>query len=214
MNTPYLSEFLTLALLHLTVLVGPGANFTVVVKNSLTLPKRFGFLTAFGVALGTVAHVSLVLFGLSFLLALTKSVVLFSALKLLGASYLIYVGVRSCRAKPKPSNDSNAVYEVTMRKGEAVSIGFFSQLSNPKAILFFISLFTQVVSFPTPLAVKFGYGLWMITATFAWFSLIVYLLSFVGVQHRLRDYLHHISVAFGFLLIFLGTLLAYSVVTH
>ena len=210
MTTSYLSEFSMLAVLHALVLIGPGANFTLIAKNSLTLPPRFGFLTAFGIALGTGVYVIFALFGLDILFELIHSVAIFSAIKLLGAGYLVYIGVRSCRAQKSSGSETNA-FEGAITNAEAVYTGLFSQLSNPKAILFFISLFTQVVSVNTPFVIKMGYGLWMFTVTFVWFSLVVYLLSFMGVRHRLRDYLHHISVAFGFLLIFLGALLAFSV---
>lgn len=209
MHASYLSEFLTLATLHLLVLISPGANFTLVVKNSLVTERRFGILTALGIALGTAVYVALALGALSWLLALTKSAVLFALLKVAGASYLIYLGVKSCRAKATEQPDI-ALSPGPMDAGEAVRTGLFSQLSNPKAMLFFGSVFTQAVDFHTPLFIKFGYGVWMSAVTFGWFALVAYLLSFLGVQRRLREYLHWISRAFGVVLIGLGILLILS----
>src|SRR3989338_5209838 len=91
---PFLKELITLIIAHLLVLISPGSNFTLVVKNSLTLPKRYGLFTALGIALGTAVYVGLALFFYSELLAFTKSKHLFLALKYAGAAYLVYLGVK------------------------------------------------------------------------------------------------------------------------
>lgn len=201
---PYLKEFITLVTLHGLVLISPGSNFALVAKNSLTQPRKYGLLTAFGIALGTAVYVGLALFFFSSLLALTKSRYLFLGLKYAGALYLVYLGVKSLFAS-RPVGDLKTAS--TISTSEAVRNGLFNQLGNYKATLFFMSLFTQVVDFHTPLFIKLGYGVWMFFATFAWFGLVTYLLSKTGIRERLREYLHWINRAFGLLLVLLGVAL-------
>ncbi len=213
MNTSYFSEFLTLAILHLLVVISPGANFTVVAKNSLTLTRQLALYTAFGVSLGTMVYVIFALFGLKVLMAIAESALWFGVLKFFGAGYLIYIGVKSCRAKaPKPEeSDTTHLFKRTMvTPQDAVGTGFFSQISNPKAVLFFISLFTQVIDVRTPTAIKALYGAWMFFATLGWFAFVALVLSHTGVQMRFRYNLHRISLVFGVVLIVLGVLLAFS----
>lgn len=209
---PYLTEFLTLAVLHGLVLVSPGANFTLVAKNSLTLSRRFALCTALGVALGALAYVSFALFGIGVLLAIAHSRLWFSVLKLLGAGYLVYIGVKSCLSKaPTPrGNDDVTPEDTAVTFAAAVGMGFLSQMSNPKAVIFFISLFTQAISVHTPMFIRTAYGAWMVLATLGWFSFVVLVLSHTSVQTRFRSNLHRISQVFGVILILLGVFLALS----
>src|SRR3989338_7666447 len=101
---PFLKELITLIIAHSLVLISPGSNFTLVVKNSLTLPKRFGLLTALGIALGTAVYVGLTLLFYSELLAFTKSKLLFLIFKFAGAGYLVYLGLIPFLPKWKAGN--------------------------------------------------------------------------------------------------------------
>ncbi len=207
METLYENPFFILAGLHALVLVSPGANFAILVQNTLTHGKRIGFCIAIGVAMGTAFYVFCALFGIKLLLAIASSRWLFTALKLVGAAYLAYLGVRTLLARHARMLDSSL--EVGhMSRSEAVRIGLFSQLSNPKAVLFFLGLFTQVIDFHTPFLIKLGYGAWMCVATLCWFAFVVWLLSFLNVRERLREWLYWIGKAFGAMLIFLAVVLA------
>jgi threonine/homoserine/homoserine lactone efflux protein len=206
MQTPYhLQEFLTLAVLHLLVLVSPGLNFAVLMHYTLTYGKRIGLWLTFGVALGTALYVTGALCATKFLLFVANSRPLFTLLKWVGAAWIAYVGLKTVLAKK--SQRSVEADKGPVTGSEAVRVGLFSQLSNTKAMVFFVALFTQVIDFHTPLLVKAGYGVWMCSVTFLWFALVVWLLSLLRVKQRLPRFLFWVSKACGVILIILATLL-------
>lgn len=207
----YLVEFATVAAVHLLAVASPGPDFALVTKNSLTYSRRTGVYSAIGVGLGILVHVTYSLIGIGVLMA--QSIVLFSLVKLLGAGYLIYIGWKSLGAKPV----SSLILETdTMKQDltpfQGLRMGFLTNALNPKATLFFLSLFTQVISPATPKPIQLGYGFEMCLATMAWFSLLATLLSHPRLQVRIRGIQHHVERVFGVILIGLGIKVALS--TH
>jgi RhtB (resistance to homoserine/threonine) family protein len=207
----YLVEFATVAAVHLLAVASPGPDFALVTKNSLAYSRRAGVYSAIGVGLGILVHVAYSLIGIGVLMA--QSILLFSLVKFLGAGYLIYIGWKSLRAKPV----STLVLEANAATGDltpvqAVRMGFLTNALNPKATLFFLSLFTQVISPATPKPIQIGYGLEMCLATMVWFSLLATLLSHPRLRARIRGVQHYVERAFGVILIGLGIKVALS--TH
>src|SRR3989344_4015691 len=90
--------FLTIALIHLLAVASPGPDFAIVLKQSLSQPRRIVYFTALGVGLGILIHVAYSLVGIGFIIA--RSIVLFSIIKWLGAGYLLFIGWKSLRATP------------------------------------------------------------------------------------------------------------------
>lgn len=84
----------------------------------------------------------------------------------------------------------------------AFALGFLTNALNPKATLFFISLFVLVVSPRTPKPLQAGYGIWMSLATIAWFSLVSIVFTRRGVRDRFLRHGHWIDRALG--LVFLS----------
>jgi threonine/homoserine/homoserine lactone efflux protein len=94
---PYLTEFLTVAFIHFLGVMSPGPDFAMISRNSLVYSRRTGIYSAFGLALGILVHVTYSLIGIG--LIISKSIIIFSTIKLLGASYLIYIGYKALRTK-------------------------------------------------------------------------------------------------------------------
>lgn len=95
----FLTQFLTVAVVHLFAVMSPGPDFAVVTKNSLLHSRKTGIYTSLGIALGISVHIAYSLLGIG--LVISKSAVLFSIIKYLGAGYLVYIGYLSLRAKPQ-----------------------------------------------------------------------------------------------------------------
>ena len=91
-------EAISVATITVLAVVSPGADFAMVTRNSLMLSRRAGVLTAVGIALGVLVHVAYSIAGIGLLIA--KSIVLFNALRLIGAGYLVYLGITMLRAQP------------------------------------------------------------------------------------------------------------------
>ncbi|MBW4980835.1 LysE family transporter, partial [Marinobacter adhaerens] len=85
--------------------------------------------------------------------------------------YLLYIGFKALRAQPaKPVAEGELHREVGERTARgAFTAGFVTNGLNPKATLFFLSLFTVVINPHTPLAIQAGYGVYLAVATAVWF---------------------------------------------
>lgn len=203
----YIPAILTVALIHLLAVVSPGPDFIMVLRNSLVYSRRSGVYAAIGLGLGILVHVTYSLAGIA--LIISQSVLLFSFVKYLGAAYLIYVGIKSLRAKR--SSDPTIETEqqkVDLTKWQAIRSGFITNATNPKATLFFLSLFTLVIEPSTPFGVKLIMGIEMATVTFLWFALVALLVSHRVVRKRVTNVQHYIERCMGGILILFGIKLA------
>ncbi|RRV11713.1 LysE family translocator [Stutzerimonas xanthomarina] len=205
----YWMEFMTVALVHLLAVASPGPDFAVVVRESVTQGRRVGSWTALGVGCGIFVHVAYSLLGIG--LIVSQSIVLFNLFKWLAAAYLVYLGWRALRARPmslEPVDMANAA--VARTAWRAFVIGFVTNGLNPKATLFFLSLFTVVISADTPLWVQAGYGVYLAGATALWFLLVAWLFSRGRVRAGFARMGHWFDRLTGAVLIGLGVRLAVS----
>ncbi len=174
----YLDEFLLIAIAHFFAVASPGPDFAIVLKQSIQQGRRNALWTSVGVGLAILLHVSYCLLGVAVLLAQSPSV--FMALKYLAGAYLAYIGVQALRsAKPTTESSETKAIKLSTEEGSWVAFrrGFLTNALNPKATLFFMSLFTLVISQSTPLLVQAGYGVYMAVATWLWFSFLSLVLS-------------------------------------
>ena len=203
----YWAEFLTVALIHLLAVASPGPDFAVVVRESVAHGRRAGTWTALGVGTGICVHVAYSLLGIG--LIVSQSIVLFNALKWLAAAYLFYIGIKALRARPAApgSLDVSADGAERTPRGAFVT-GFVTNGLNPKATLFFLSLFTVVINPHTPLLVQTGYGVYLAIATGAWFCLVALLFSQQRVRAGFARMGHWFDRLMGAVLVGLGIKLA------
>nr|WP_194244913.1 LysE family transporter [Stutzerimonas stutzeri] len=202
-------EFMTVALVHLLAVASPGPDFAVVVRESVAQGRRAGSWTALGVGCGIFVHVAYSLLGIG--LIVSQSIVLFNLFKWLAAAYLVYLGWRALRARPMSLEAIDGANAPVARSAwRAFVIGFVTNGLNPKATLFFLSLFTVVISPDTPLLVQAGYGLYLAGATALWFLLVAWLFSRGRVRAGFARMGHWFDRLTGAVLIGLGARLALS----
>ncbi|HBC00264.1 MAG: lysine transporter LysE [Pseudomonas sp.] len=205
----YWMEFMTVALVHLLAVASPGPDFAVVVRESVTQGRRVGSWTALGVGCGIFVHVAYSLLGIG--LIVSQSIVLFNLFKWLAAGYLLYLGWRALRARPMSLDTADEVDTTSDRSPwQAFVVGFVTNGLNPKATLFFLSLFTVVISADTPLLVQAGYGVYLAGATALWFLLVAWLFSRGRVRAGFARMGHWFDRLTGAVLIGLGVRLAVS----
>lgn len=202
-------EFMTVALVHLLAVASPGPDFAVVVRESVAQGRRAGSWTALGVGCGIFVHVAYSLLGIG--LIVSQSIVLFNLFKWLAAAYLVYLGWRALRARPMSLEAIDGTNAPVARSAwRAFVIGFVTNGLNPKATLFFLSLFTVVISPDTPLLAQAGYGLYLAGATALWFLLVAWLFSRGRVRAGFARMGHWFDRLTGAVLIGLGARLALS----
>ncbi|CAK9891280.1 MULTISPECIES: LysE family translocator [Pseudomonas] len=205
----YWAEFLTVALIHLLAVASPGPDFAVVVRESVTHGRRAGTWTAFGVGTAIFLHVGYSLLGIG--LIVSQSIMLFNALKWLAAAYLLYIGFKALRARPAAPGSDNVQASTVERTPRAAFVaGFMTNGLNPKATLFFLSLFTVVINPHTPLAIQAGYGVYLAVATGLWFCLVAMLFSQQRVRAAFARMGHWFDRTMGAVLVALGVKIAFT----
>lgn len=202
-----MKEFLLVAGIHWLAVMSPGPDFAMVMRNSLLYSRRTGVLAAAGLAGGILLHVAYSLLGIG--LIISKSVLLFNTIKLLGAGYLIYIGMKSLLSKKDNANQTEDSSTTAKAQNElsaiaSLRLGFLTNALNPKATLFFLALFTQVIDPGTPIGIKILYGVEMSAATFLWFSIVALILTHKRINHAFAGIKHYLERIFGAILIALG----------
>lgn len=203
----YLPELLTVAVIHLLAVMSPGPDFILVMRNSLVHSRNAGIYSALGLALGILVHVTYSLVGIG--LVISQSILLFTVIKFLGAGYLIYIGYKSLTAKSKEIQIESKS-EASLGKPASIRMGFLTNVLNPKVTLFFLALFTQVISPATPKAIQAMYGLEMSLMTFVWFGIVAVALSHGAIKNRFLKVQRRFEQVFGVLLIAFGVKVAFS----
>lgn len=203
----YWNEFFIIAVAHLVSVASPGPDFAVVLKQSVTAGTRVGVWTSLGVGSAILLHVTYCVLGVAVLL--TQSPMLFMVVRYLAAVYLLYLGVTAIRVSFSGIDETEEVVTaVSVRPLQAFCLGFLTNGLNPKATLFFLSLFTVVISPTTPMLVQVGYGIYLAIATFVWFASLSVLLG----REKFKRTLLKLGVWFerimGFILILLAVQIA------
>jgi len=197
----YWIEFSKVALAHLLAVASPGPDFAIVLKQSLTHGRRTAIWTSIGVGTAILLHVTYSLLGLGLLIR--SSPLWFTIVKYAGAAYIAWLGVQALRTKPfEPTAANRGGAPALPKPHGAFATGFLTNALNPKATLFFISLFVLVVSPSTPKLIQAGYGLWMSLATMAWFTFVSVVFTREDVRGKFLRHGHWIDRALG--VVFLG----------
>jgi len=170
---------------HLLAVASPGPDFAIVLKHSISFGRRAAIITSIGVGVGILIHVGYSLLGIGIVIKTTP--VLFQVLSYFAAMYLLYLGWGAIRSSA-PKHLNSVEFKKTMHiisDNKAFMVGFLTNGLNPKATLFFLSVFAVVVSPDTPNAIKLGYGLYLAVATGIWFCVLSLFLS----SKRVRLYI-------------------------
>jgi len=203
----YLTLIGTVTVIHLLGLISPGPDFIVAVKNSLTYSRKTGIWTAVGFGLGITVHIFYSLAGLA--LIISKSILLFNIIKYAGAAYLIYIGLKSFFSKSSIIEVGGNQKKQDITSFAAVKMGFLTNVLNPKVTLFFLSLFSMVITPGTPLLIILIMGAIMIINTVLWFSFVSVSLSQKRVRSIFEKYQNVFNKTLGGLLVALGVKVAF-----
>ena len=169
MDFPWI-EFIGLMLAFGINAIIPGADFAMVLRQSIAHDRRAALFTSGGIATSILVHGSYTLLGVGVIVG--QSLLLFNILKWLGAAYLVYLAISALRsAPPKPPTESDLV-AAPRSDFSAFALGFLTNLLNPKAVLFFLALFTSLVSAHTGGDIKVFYVACMSLMLFGWFALV------------------------------------------
>ncbi len=204
-------ELMAVATITVLAVISPGADFAMVTRNSILYGRSAGLFAALGIAAGVQLHVFYTMIGVGWLIR--SSPELFTAIKLLGALYLIYVGYKTFFSKPAAPSQAvpdaaGQPHNAGLGRLAAFKNGFFTNALNPKTTLFVVSVYTQVIRPGTPAWLQFAYGLFMSFAHWAWFSAVCLFLSEPRLRQKLLQRQVLVNRVIGIVLAALGVLLS------
>ena len=127
-----------------------------------------------------------------------------TAIKLLGGCYLIFLGVRSLRSRPAVEVPDQEVRTLTGSALAQIAGGFLCNAFNPKAPIYFLALFTVVLSPDLPAVTLAIYGLWLMVLQWLWFSLVATVFAHGAIRGRLMAASNWIDRVFGVAMVALG----------
>ncbi len=205
-----MNELLAVAAITVLAVISPGPDFAMVIRNSYAYGRASGLMAALGIACGVQVHVFYTVFGIAVIIS--QSPLLFVGMKVLGAGYLIYLGVSSLRNSsrwvlgeargPMPSH------------WKAFRTGLLTNALNPKTMLFVVATYTQVVKAGSSMQVNFCYGLFMSLSHGVWFSVVALFFSAEGLRRRMLERQPIIDRCIGVALIGLGACLVMPAFSH
>jgi threonine/homoserine/homoserine lactone efflux protein len=191
------------------VICTPGPDTALTVRNSIVGGRRAGVFTAAGIAAGQLVWTVAASLGIAGLLQASQPA--FTALKIAGAAYLIFLGVQSIlgaiRGRHGKHERPIGLPELAPRR--AMRQGFLSNLANPKMAAFFLSLLPQFVPVASGrIAALLPLGLVFCLMTFGWLSLYAAVLDKVGPFLQRSRVRRSLDAVTGTVLVALGLRLA------
>ncbi len=203
-----LFSFGAFAVIALLAAVSPGPDFLVVSKNAVANSRTAGMWTAVGVGSALLIHVTYTLVGIG--LIISRSILLFSIIKILGALYLIWLGATILLSKGQGQISAPHGAPTYKSSLTAFKEGFLTNVLNPKATVFFVSIFTQFVSPTLPKIIQVAYGIEVAFIVGTWFVALSILLTVPFVQHNVGAIQAKLMKVMGAALILLGVKVAFS----
>ncbi|WP_163937742.1 LysE family transporter [Paraferrimonas sp. SM1919] len=188
--------------IHLLAAASPGPDFVLVTQQTLVNGRRTGLLCALGIALGLSVHILYSAFGLAAIIA--NSELALNLIKILGGGYLLYLGSLGLRSQPQAATAATLPQPQQLSSLATISKGFLCNAFNPKAPIYFVSLFTVVISPELPIYQVAIYGGWIMLIQLLWFSTVVLLLSHPAVLSRFQSHSHWVDRVMGLAMGLLG----------
>ncbi|ELR63242.1 Threonine efflux protein [Photobacterium marinum] len=223
-----ITPLITLLTVHILALMSPGPDFALVVQNAGRYGRQTGITIALGLSLGILMHSILSLTGASLLIH--QHPTLFALLQAAGGSYLLWLGAGALKNTLKPTlkklwrkseqrSKSEQASEQSPEKPtklianrkQALAKGFTTNILNPKALVFFLSLLSTLVPAHMSLSGKAGaIGLlWL--SSFLWFALLAWLLTGQRMQQKLQRWTPYIDGLCGILFVVIGGMILLNI---
>ncbi|WP_330985186.1 MULTISPECIES: threonine export protein RhtC [Enterobacterales] len=168
--------FLTVAMVHLIALMSPGPDFFFVSQTAVSRSRKEAMMGVLGITAGVMVWAGVALLGLHLLLE--KMAWLHNIVMVGGGLYLCWMGYQMLRGALKKSDAPAGEPKVELAQGgKSFLKGLLTNLANPKAIIYFGSVFSLFVGDSVGAAERWGIFLLIIVETFAWFTVVASLFA-------------------------------------
>lgn len=201
------SIFTQVLFIGILAALSPGPDTFIVIKNSLSDGRKHGIFTALGVTSALVIHITYTILG--FTILLNKWPVLYTIIQLLGSIYLLWLGFKSIQSRKNMENNQRFKKQEISNKSlmRGFKEGFLCNLLNPKAALFFLSIFSQFVGHNTAEWIRWALGGEVIFIIGVWFVVLSIVISINVFRSFYQKYTHWFDRILGAILIILALII-------
>ena len=174
--------FLTVAMVHIVALMSPGPDFFFVSQTAVSRSRKEAMMGVLGITCGVMVWAGIALLGLH--LIIEKMAWLHTIIMVGGGLYLCWMGYQMLRgALKKEENKAGAPQiELATSSGRSFMKGLLTNLANPKAIIYFGSVFSLFVGDSVGAGARWGIFLLIIVETLAWFMVVASLFALPGMR--------------------------------
>lgn len=190
----------------LITVLSPGPNFFMTAYTASSESRRLGIFVSAGIALGTTIWATASLLGLGLLFQ--TATWLYKAVKIAGGLYLIWLGIRTIMSARHAPAATTSTRLRAMSSAQAFRRGLVVDLSNPKAAVFFTSLFAVAVPPAAPLWFQAMIVAIVVVMAGGWYALVACIVNIPAVAAALRRAQKTIARVTGLVFIALGARLA------
>jgi threonine/homoserine/homoserine lactone efflux protein len=203
-----LSTLLLIAGVYWIAVVSPGPNFLLVSQLALSGRGRLGLFAGAGIAVGSTIWAALAMAGVAALLAHVAWI--HTAIRLAGAAYLIWFGIRLLLSARAPGDAPKRLISVPSTGWGAFRSGLLTNLTNPKAGAFWTSVFSSIFPAHAPAWLFVATGIMVPCISGGWYVMLSLLFGSDQVQRRYLALRRPIDAVCGVILLGLGASLAAS----
>jgi threonine efflux protein len=182
------------------VMVTPGPDMVLVLRNTFMSGRLAGLQTSMGILSGNLVHITYCVLGIGLLIS--QSILAFYALRYAAAAYLIYLGIMSFRSGAK-TLDTNDIEGRRPNRTWFVQ-GFANNLLNPKGTLFYLGVFTMVITPETSASAMLLLIVRMMLVSASFWLFFVYTLDRPTIREFIERSQQTVNRIFGVLLLLLG----------
>jgi len=167
-----MNQFITIAIVQIIALMSPGPDFFFVSQTAVSRSRHEAMAGVAGITLGVAMWAALALLGLQLLLH--KVIWLERLIAIAGGLYLCWMGIKMLRgALAKPSTDIKPEpVQVFVGAWRSLRNGLFTNLANPKVVIYFGSIFSAFVGVGVSSTARWGLWAMVVLETFLWFSFV------------------------------------------
>lgn len=184
-----MTPLLSIALIHFFALISPGPDFFFVTQSAIRQSRSHAFSAALGISLSILIWAICAISGLHFLFQ--KMAWLQQLLMILGGLYLIYLGYQMLQSIKfnNTSTPSKQLHPISKSRMTLFLQGFLTNLANPKALVYFSSVFALAINSEAPFSAQSSLLLLIWIESLLWFAVVAYIFS----NGRITTYYQRLS---------------------
>lgn len=194
---------------YFLAMASPGQNFVIVVYTAMNYGLNLGVTSALGVATGSFLYATFSIFGYGVLLSFYPNILLY--LQILGSAYIVYIGYGITASNPRNLSENRLKFEINTYF-KAYARGLMTNLSNPKSVVFFTSIFGAYIPKNSDLIIFSLLIAFVLFMSVIWHSALALFFSFNSILKIYHRRINLINLIIGSLLILIGLSVIINVV--